>query len=41
VQTIATVILGWIALFVVTLIAGVVLGMLGLGVATVGGLIGG
>jgi hypothetical protein len=41
VQTVATVILGWIALFVVTLIAGVVLGMLGLGVATVGGLIGG
>jgi len=41
VQTIATVILGWIALFVVTLIAGAVLGMLGLGVAAVGGLIGG
>ena len=41
VQTIVTVILGWIALFVVTLIAGVVLGMLGLGVAAVGGLIGG
>ena len=41
VQTVATVILGWIALFVVTLIAGAVLGMLGLGVAAVGGLIGG
>jgi len=41
VQTIVTVILGWIALFVATLIAGVVLGMLGLGVAAVGGLIGG
>ena len=41
VQTIATVILGWIALFVVTLIAGVVLGLMGLTVATLGGLIGG
>ena len=41
VQTIVTLILGWIALFVVTLIAGVVLSMLGLGVAAVGGLIGG
>ena len=41
VQTIVTVILGWLALFVVTLIAGMVLGMMGLGVAAVGGLIGG
>jgi hypothetical protein len=41
VQTIVTVILGWIALFMVTLIAGMVLGMLGLGVAAVGGIIGG
>lgn len=41
VQTVVTVILGWLALFVVSLIAGVVLGMLGLGVAAVGGLIGG
>ena len=41
VQTAVTVILGWLAVFVVTLIAGMVLGMLGLGVAAVGGLIGG
>ncbi len=41
VQTIVTVILGWLALFIVTLIAGVVLGMVGLTVATLGGLIGG
>ena len=41
VQTIVTVILGWIALFVIMLVAGMVLGMLGLGVAAVGGIIGG
>ena len=41
VQTIATVILGWIALFVIMLIAGVVLGLMGLSVAALGGLIGG
>jgi len=41
VQTIVTVILGWIALFVVTFVIGMVLTMLGLTVAVVGGLIGG
>ena len=41
VQTIVTVILGWLAVIVVTLIAATVLGMLGLTVAMVGGLIGG
>ena len=41
VQTIVTVILGWIALFVVTLIAGMVLAAMGLTVAVVGDLIGG
>jgi hypothetical protein len=41
VQTVVTVILGWLALVVVILIGGLVLGMLGLGVAAVGGLIGG
>jgi len=41
VQTIVTVILGWIALFVIMLIAGVVLGLMGLSVAALGGLIGG
>ncbi len=40
VQTIATVILGWVALIVVMAIAGVVLGLLGLGAAVVGGLFG-
>jgi hypothetical protein len=39
-QTIVTVILGWIALIVVMLIAGLVLGMLGLGAAALGGLFG-
>ncbi len=39
VQTIATVILGWIALAVIMLVTGAVLGMLGLGVAAVGGLL--
>jgi hypothetical protein len=39
VQTIVTVILGWIALFVIMLIAGVVLGLLGLTAAALGGLI--
>jgi hypothetical protein len=37
VQTIVTVILGWIALFVIMLIAGLVLGALGLGAAALGG----
>jgi len=41
VQTVVTVILGWLALFVVTFVAGAVLTMLGLTVAVVGGLIGG
>jgi hypothetical protein len=41
VQTIATVILGWLALFVVMFIAAAVLGMVGLTIAAVGGLIGG
>jgi hypothetical protein len=39
VQTIATVILGWIAVFVIMLIAGAVLGLLGLTAAALGGLI--
>jgi len=37
-QTIVTVILGWIALIVVTSIAGIILGMLGFGAAALGGL---
>jgi quinol-cytochrome oxidoreductase complex cytochrome b subunit len=41
VQTIVTVILGWLAVFVVTFIAAAVLGMVGLTIAAVGGLIGG
>jgi hypothetical protein len=41
VQTIVTVVLGWLAVFVVTFIAAAVLGMVGLTVAAVGGLIGG
>jgi hypothetical protein len=40
VQTIVTVILGWIALFVITALAGIVLGMLGFGAAALGGLFG-
>jgi hypothetical protein len=39
-QTIITVILGWIALLVITALAGVILGMLGLGAAALGGLFG-
>jgi hypothetical protein len=39
VQTIVTVILGWLALFVIMLIAGAVLGLLGLTAAALGGLI--
>ncbi|MGD9092644.1 MAG: YIP1 family protein [Anaerolineales bacterium] len=39
-QTIVTVFLGWIALIIVMAIAGVVLGMLGLGAAALGGLFG-
>lgn len=38
-QTIATVVLGWVAVFVVALIAGLILGALGLGAAAVFGLI--
>lgn len=38
-QTIVTVILGWIALFVIRLITKAVLGLMGLGVAALGGLI--
>jgi len=38
VQTIITVILGWIALFVISLISGLVLGIMGFGAAAVGGL---
>lgn len=41
VQTVVTVILGWLALLVVTLIVAAVLGMVGLTVAVLGGLIGG
>jgi hypothetical protein len=37
-QTILTVILGWIALFVITLLSGLVLGMMGFSAAAVGGL---
>jgi hypothetical protein len=40
VQTIATVILGWIALMVIRAIAGVLLGLLGLGAAAAGTLFG-
>ncbi len=40
VQTIVTVVLGWIALFVITLLAGLVLGMFGLGAAALGGFFG-
>jgi hypothetical protein len=40
VQTIVTVILGWLALVVITAIAGVILGLLGLGAAAVGGVLG-
>ena len=39
-QTIVTVILGWLALVVVMIIAGVVLGLLGLGAAALGGALG-
>ena len=37
-QTILTVILGWVALFVISLISGLVLGIMGFGAAAVGGL---
>jgi Yip1 domain len=37
-QTIITVIVGWIALFVISLISGVVLGIMGFGAAAVGGM---
>jgi len=37
-QTILTVILGWVALIVISLISGLVLGILGFGAAAVGGL---
>ena len=37
-QTIITVILGWIALFIITAISGVVLGIMGFGAAAVGGM---
>jgi hypothetical protein len=40
VQTIVTVILGWFALVVIMIVAGVVLGLLGLGAAAVGGALG-
>ena len=39
-QTIITVVLGWIALMVITALAGVILGMFGLGAAALGGLFG-
>jgi hypothetical protein len=39
-QTIVTVILGWIALIAIMLISGLVLGMFGLGAASLGGLLG-
>jgi len=37
-QTIITVILGWIALFIITAISGFVLGMMGFGAAALGGM---
>ena len=37
-QTILTVILGWVALFVISLLSGLVLGIMGFGAAAVGGL---
>jgi len=37
-QTILTVVLGWVALFIVTAISGVVLGIFGFGAAALGGL---
>ena len=37
-QTILTVILGWVALFIISLISGLVLGIMGFGAAAVGGL---
>ena len=37
-QTIITVILGWIALFIIMSISGVVLGIMGFGAAAVGGM---
>ena len=37
-QTIITVFLGWIALMIITALAGIVLGLLGFGAAAVGGL---
>lgn len=40
VQTIVTVIMGWIVMFVITLATGLVLGALGFGAALVGGLLG-
>ena len=39
-QTIITVILGWIALFVITILAGIVLALLGISAAALGGLFG-
>ena len=39
-QTIVTVILGWLALVVIMVVAGVVLGLLGLGAAALGGALG-
>jgi hypothetical protein len=39
-QTIITVIVGWVALFIVSLIAAAILGLLGLGAAAVGGAVG-
>ncbi len=40
-QTIITVVVGWVALLVIMLIGGAVLGLLGLGAAAMGGLLGG
>jgi len=37
-QTIITVILGWVALIVISLISGLVLGIMGFGAAALGGL---
>jgi hypothetical protein len=40
VETIITVVIGWVVMFAITLLAGVVLGLLGFGAAVVGGILG-
>jgi hypothetical protein len=41
VQTIVTVVIGWIAFIAISVVAAIVLGLFGLGVGVVGGLLGG